>query len=59
MVQAKINRELANLGADPTSIDMSKTITNDENEEALAGAAATFSPLSPTNNSASKNLSHS
>ena len=38
----------------------SVTITSDDNEEALAGAAATLSPLSPpTDNSASENLSQS
>ena len=86
MMQVKSNRELANLGADLTSTDMTKgyitcikskinpaiqgagennmlsplTVTSDDNEEALAGAAATLSPLSPpTDNSASENLSQS
>ena len=84
MVQEKVNRELANLGADMTSKDMSKdvtwsksknnsiihgagennlplqTITSDNNEEALAGAAAAMSLLSPpTKNSACENLSQS
>ena len=81
MVQAEVNRELACLGADLSSPDMSKgyiiwskskvssgaeennvlslhTITNDDNEEALTGAATALSIFSVlTDNSTSWNLS--
>ena len=49
----------ASQGTEENNVLPLQTMTSDDNEEALAGAAAALSLLSPTDNSASKNINQS